>query len=98
MEMFRTNEQIQVTLSGNIYVEDAAKMREALTSLIGSGHTSLLIDLSRVEYIDSTGLGMLVFLQKQAVKKGGSIRLKGLQGIVKELFELTRLSTVFETA
>ena len=55
-----------------------------------------MLDLSHVDYINSTGLGMLVSIQKQARKCGGSIQFKGIQGLVKEVFELTRLINVFE--
>ena len=88
--------QIQVILAGSIYVEDARDIKETLTSFIDEGKTSFLIDLSQVDYIDSTGLGMLVSIHKRAVQKGGSFKLKGLHGLVKEVFELTRLNKVIE--
>ena len=96
METKLMNEHMQVVLSGSIYVEEAKEVREVLSSIIDQGQTSLLINLAQVEYIDSTGLGMLVSIQKRAVMRGGSVRLQGLNGLVKELFELTRLTTVFE--
>ena len=90
------NDQMQLILTGSIYVEDAKEMRETLTSFIDKGQTSFLIDLSQVDYIDSTGLGMLVSIRKRAIQGGGNIKLQGLQGLVKELFEMTRLTKVFE--
>ena len=52
--------RIHIILQGTIYVEDAKEMTEKLVALIESGQTRLLIDLSQVEYIDSSGLGMLI--------------------------------------
>ena len=87
--------RIHIILQGTIYVEDAKEMTEKLVALIESGQTRLLIDLSLVEYIDSSGLGMLIRIQKIAVRNGGNVVLKGVQGIVRELFEMTRLTALF---
>ena len=90
------NEQVLVMLAGSMYVEDAAAIRENVFNHIENGKTTIVIDLSEVDYIDSSGLGMLVAIQKRAVPKGGSIVLKGPTGLVKDMLELTRLSKVFE--
>ena len=87
--------RIHIILQGTIYVEDAKEMTEKLVALIESGQTRLLIDLSQVEYIDSSGLGMLIRIQKIAVRNGGNVVLKGVQGLVRELFEMTRLTALF---
>ena len=88
--------QVQAALQGAIYVEEAAALRETLLSYIEKGHNTFLIDLEGVDYIDSSGLGTLVAIQKQALQHGGSVTLKGLHGLVKDLFELTRLDKVFD--
>ena len=95
-EMKNVDDQMNIILAGSIYVEDAKELREKIADLIEKGQINLLFDLSQVDYIDSTGLGMFVSINKQAQKRGGSIMLKGLQGLVKEVFELTRLTKVFE--
>ena len=87
--------RIHIILQGTIYVEDAKEMTEKLVALIESGQTRLLIDLSLVEYIDSSGLGMLIRIQKIAVRNDGNVVLKGVQGLVRELFEMTRLTALF---
>ena len=87
--------RIHIILQGTIYVADAKEMTEKLVALIESGQTRLLIDLSQVEYIDSSGLGMLIRIQKIAVRNGGNVVLKGVQGLVRELFEMTRLTALF---
>ena len=87
--------RIHIILQGTIYVEDAKEMTEKLVALIESGQTRLLIDLSQVEYIDSSGLGMLIRIQKIAFRNGGNVVLKGVQGLVRELFEMTRLTALF---
>ena len=96
LETKMMEKQLQIILTGSIFVEDAQETKETLTTIIDEGNIDFLIDLSRVDYIDSSGLGMLVSVNKLAVKKGGGVIIKGLQGIVKELFELTRMNRVFE--
>lgn len=88
--------QVQVNLSGSIYVEEAAQLRESLIGYIEKGHKTFVIDLGNVDYIDSSGLGTLVAIQKRALQNGGSVIIKNLKGLVKDLFELTRLTKVFE--
>lgn len=87
---------MHVTLSGKIYVEQAADIREKLLKEMEKGHTQFLIHFSQVDYIDSSGLGVVVAIHKRAIQKGGKVCIQGLQGGVKELFELTRLNRVFE--
>lgn len=90
-----SNGQVRVLLSGRIYVEVATTIREKLFPYIDQGYKNFLIQLSEVDYIDSSGLGVLVALQKKAVQNGGGVSIQGLHGHVKELFELTRLTRVF---
>ena len=95
-EFYVAEDHVLVTLSGSIYVEEAAELRASLIGYIEKGHETFIFDLSGVDYIDSTGLGTLVAIQKRAQQKGGSVIIKGIQGLVKDLFELTRLTKVFE--
>ena len=88
--------QVLVKLSGSLYVEEAAQLRESLIGFIEKGHKNFVVDLGDVDYIDSSGLGTLVAIQKRALEHGGGVVIRGLQGLVKDLFELTRLTKVFE--
>jgi anti-sigma B factor antagonist len=95
-EITVTEKNVLVTLSGSIYVEEAAQIRKSLIGYIESGHKIFIVDLSNVDYIDSSGLGMLVAIQKKALQNGGNVIIKGVKGLVKDLFELTHLTKVFE--
>ena len=57
---------------------------------------NFLLDLEKVDYIDSSGLGVLVAINKRTLQNRGKLIIKGINGLVKELFELTRLTKVFE--
>ena len=58
-EITVTDSNVLVSLSGSIYVEEAAQIRESLIGYIEKGHKTFLIDLGEVDYIDSSGLGTL---------------------------------------
>ena len=95
-EITVTDNHVVVNLSGSIYVEEAAQIRESLIGYIEKGHKIFVVDLGNVDYIDSSGLGTIVAIQKRALQNGGSVIIKNLKGLVKDLFELTRLTKVFE--
>ena len=88
--------QVQVKMQGSICGEEAVALRETLLGYIEKGNSTFLIDLGGVDCIDSSGLGTLVAIHKRALQNGGSVVIKGLHGLVKDLFELTRLDKVFE--
>lgn len=94
-QIFIDGTNVNVRLTGEVYVQEATILREQLIQQVEKGLKRFVIDLSGVNYIDSSGLGVLVAIQKRAVQNGGSVTIKGLKGNVKELFELTRLTKVF---
>lgn len=71
-------------------------LKERFQKLLESGEKRLLVDLSQVRFIDSSGLGALLSGYKNANLHQGTLALSGLQPRVKEMFELTRLNRVFE--
>lgn len=77
-------------------VEEAGQFREAVRGYILGGHSSFLLDFGTCRFIDSTGLGVIVSSYKKCVEAGGTIRLTGLNDNVRKIFELTRLTNVFE--
>lgn len=89
-------DHVLVTLSGSMYMSDAAQLRENLLVYLDKGNANFIVDLGGLDYIDSAGLGTLVAIQKRALQQGGEIIIRGLKGLVKELFELTRLTSVFQ--
>jgi anti-sigma B factor antagonist len=71
-------------------------LKEELQRLFHDSKKNILIDLSEVRFIDSSGLGALVSGFKNAITNQGNLKLSGLQPQVKSMFELTRLHRVFE--
>ncbi|KOP84021.1 anti-anti-sigma factor [Cytobacillus solani] len=91
-----TPTRIKVVLEGDLYVEEAAELRERLLRQLDKGIHTMDIEIGGLNYIDSSGLGVLIALHKRCTQKGGALTIKGVRGKIKELFELTRLNKVFD--
>jgi anti-anti-sigma factor len=82
---------------------DRATLREAeelkilVNEKINRGFKKVIIDLTSVEFVDSTFLGVIVNTLKKVAKLGGDLKLVGFQPAVRSMFELTRLFRVFES-
>ena len=93
-----------ITVSGNhatiflndkIYVSDASLLRDDLLEIIDQGVVELRMDLSGLTYIDSSGLGTLVTINKRVQEKNGRLVLMGARGLPMDLIKRTRLDKVF---
>jgi len=71
-------------------------LKGKMQELFEGGKKNILVDLTDVRFIDSSGLGALVSGFKNAISHQGSLKLSSLQPQVKSMFELTRLHRVFE--
>lgn len=79
-------------------MEDAADFREVAIVMSNGGCRFFEVNVSDLEYIDSSGLGVLVGINNRCVKAGGFLLAEGARGAVKDLFVLTRLDLVFRMA
>jgi anti-sigma B factor antagonist len=94
----RTHDVVVLDLKGRLTVEDGAELlRDKFNSLIFTGHSKVLINLSSVPHIDSGSLGELVSLLVTARHAQASLKLYGLTGRVVELLTITKLTTEFDT-
>jgi anti-sigma B factor antagonist len=91
--------QAQVTIvqpNGHISVENAAALKQQLAETVSSQeYTSLLVDMSQVESLDSAGLMVFVSTLTLAQRLGKSFGLFGISPAVRIIFELTQLDRVF---
>src|SRR5437588_12063861 len=78
-------------LQGEIDLHYAPVLRSLLQSKIKMRCPSLILDLSRVEYIDSTGLATIIEYFRDAAEYGGVLCLTGLKPAVQSIFEMVRL-------
>jgi anti-sigma B factor antagonist len=84
-----------VSLPQHLVMANAAETREALKDLIAAGRHRLVLDLQPVEFIDSSGLSVLISALKQVKPLDGIIVLLSPSDDVRALIELTRLHQVF---
>ena len=61
-----------------------------------AGRDQLILDLSGVDYISSAGLRVLMLAKKQAKAQGGAFAMAGLQPAVREIFEISRFTVIFD--
>jgi len=85
-----------LSLKGRLDALRVGQVREELTGLPDKGHLKIVIDVSELEWIDSSGVGTLVSLYKMARAKGGAVNVAGLQRQPKEIFRLLRLDSAFQ--
>lgn len=75
--------------------ETMEEFRAAVDAALGEGRVRLVVDMTRVSYMDSSALGCLVVTHKRMQEAGGAMALFGLSVRNLELMILTKLSTVF---
>jgi anti-sigma B factor antagonist len=85
-----------VAVGGEIDMASAPELRQCLNQTIDAGRRRLLVDLRRVSFIDSVGLGVLVGAKRRLGEyHDGSVQVVGAEGLVLHAFRLSGLDRVF---
>jgi len=84
-----------LSLDGEVDVYTAPRLREQLGSLVAGGCTHLVVDLTKVAFIDSSGLGVLVGALRRVREKDGVMRIVCTRDSILKLFRITGLDKVF---
>jgi anti-sigma B factor antagonist len=82
-------------LTGRLWILDLP-LRDTMNNLLGEGKRRFVLNLSGVDYIDSSGLGQLISIWTSICNKGGHLTVLGPTKRVQRLFDITRLNTVFQ--
>ena len=85
-----------VTVRGEVDVYTAPRLRERLYAVVGDGAQRVVLDLSDMTFIDSTGIGALVGALKRCRSAAGDVVLRGPSAATNRVLELTGLHSVFE--
>ena len=90
MEIKQTKDanKLTVELSGRLDTTTAPQLEEALASAL-DGVKDLVFDFNQIQYISSAGLRVLLDTQKKISAAGGSMKLVGVNDVVREVFEVT---------
>ena len=99
---------IDVDLSGDIaiitvkvkklYQKVVGPFQEEMVAVVDQGYIRLVVDLSGVDVMNSSGLGVLILLWDRLQKEGGRMIITGLRPLMYELFTRMRLDTLFPVA
>jgi anti-anti-sigma factor len=84
----------EVILTGRIDVHTVAEVRSALHAAVDAGQGDLMVDVSGVELVDATGLGMLVAAHRRAVARGRRMVLRDPSPRLARILRATRLHRV----
>jgi anti-sigma B factor antagonist len=89
------SEQIIVRCVGRITSDTAADFQDTIRGLI-PGTKKIVLDLTGVDYVDSSGLGALVNIYMHATRSESVVELANPKQRISDLFKMTKLSSVFE--
>ena len=85
-----------LSLNGRLDLASGTALKEQVKSLFEKDKTSIHFNLAEVEFINSSGLGGLVSIMKETRLRKGRLTLSNMANYVKEIFEITQLSHIFE--
>ena len=87
-----------IDIDGRVVLgEESNSFRERVKSLLAAGKKKIVLNLANVSYIDSAGLGTLVATFHSARSQGATLKLANLGQKFKEVLQVTKLMTVFDT-
>ena len=84
-----------IEIGGQLIVGNRQLLKEQVLDQLERGDRKFIVDFSKTDYIDSSGLGVLVTLSKKIREQGGQLSLVSLSEDLRTLFELTKLDTLF---
>lgn len=95
IEATSTAKAVILRVAGRMDAESHREFEQACERWIQQGASHLIVDLAALDYISSAGMGAIVRAGKNLQKRNGAVLLCGVTGMVKQVFEITRLLTVF---
>ena len=84
-----------IEVGGQLIVGNRQLLKEQVLDQLERGDREFIVDFSKTDYIDSSGLGVLVTLSKKIREQGGQLSLASLSDDLRTLFKLTKLDTLF---
>lgn len=83
-------------LNGEVDAFTAASLKEKLLEITEKGQNVIVLDMSHISYMDSTGIGVIIAGYKSASRNEGALIVRGLTARIKRLFDITGLSEIVE--
>ena len=82
-------------VSGRLTFFESTAFRDAIQGMLHQGHKNIVLNLTGLDYLDSSGVGELVRNYLAVVKRGGAMRVVGLAPKIEEILKVTHLHQVF---
>lgn len=82
-------------IEGTLDAASAPDLRPTLDALVAEGRTAIVVDLSMLELIDSSGVGVIVSLYKRVKALGGDVRIVGVRDQPLAILRLLRMDRIF---
>jgi len=95
IEKAQVGDKVVLHVAGRMDAENATQFERECESSIAEGFKSIVVDLGELTYVSSLGLRSVVAVAKKLRDKGGDLKLCRLTGLVRQVFDITRLSQVF---
>lgn len=89
------DDRIFVQVNGSLNIKVAAEVKEEIETFLDTGQKKVTVDFSKTDYIDSTGLGVLVEIKERLDETKGEIVVTNLHGRCLDVFKATRLDEDF---
>lgn len=87
---------VEVEADGRLNMVSAPKLRELVSQVIDSGSNRVVVNLAKVSFMDSSGLGALIGCLKAARQSGGDLRIAIVQPQVRMVLELTSMDKILK--
>ena len=91
-----TGEIIVFDINGEIDLYNAPEIKDKIKEEMNKGKVNIIINLDKVSYIDSSGIGVLISSLSNLKKVGGALKLINVYASVRKVFELTKLTSFFD--
>lgn len=88
--------EIIVKLIGDVFVEQGDELMNAFNSVLEKKPESITIDMGELKSISSSGIGKIVMLFKEMNKKGGKVKIVGVNDTIMQIFKIVKLDKLME--
>ena len=85
-----------LSIEGRLDLTSASVLKDMSKQVIESESKKMILNLDKVDFINSSGLGALVSILKDVRSSQGSMKLTNLAPYVKEIFDITQLANIFD--
>ena len=90
------NSIIVLDINGEIDLYNAPEIKKKIKEQMEASKNNIIVNLDKVSYVDSSGIGVLISSLSQLKKVGGGLKIINVYASVKKVFELTKLTSFFD--